>query len=78
MNTPFIEDDYIVACCNKDMTAITTWHGEFIGTITSKKSWHIYSYMSDRMYQIYAKVNGKFYTGRTLGAGMITKLRPVK
>lgn len=50
--------------------ALTDWHGRQIGTIMLGKGWRIRSYLSDRMYQGYARVNGVTYTGRTLGEGL--------
>lgn len=50
---------------------LTDWHGHAIGTIRLTSSWRINSYLTDRMYQGYATVNGVTYTGRTCGRGMV-------
>jgi hypothetical protein len=52
---------------------ITDWHGDRLGNITRIKSWPIHSYLSNRMYQITACIDGAYYTGRSLGNGMIWK-----
>ena len=50
---------------------ITDWHGKPLGYGRIGSSWPIRSYISDRMYQIYAKINGIEYTGRSCGEGMV-------
>ena len=70
-----IYDNYIIAYMSTDMNTITNWHGEFIARARVTKSWTIRSYMSNKMHQVYITVNGVHYTGRTLGAGMIVKLK---
>lgn len=57
---------------------LTDWHGNRIGTIRLGEGWRIRSYLSDRMYQAYATVNGVTYTGRTLGEGMSFSGKRVK
>jgi len=49
------------------------WHGNRIGTCSFSSSWPINSYISDRMYQVYATVKGITYTGRSCGEGMVFK-----
>jgi hypothetical protein len=57
---------------------ITNWHGdETLGRITRFTSWPIRSYLSPRMYQITARIDGVFYTGRSGGNGMIWRARKV-
>lgn len=51
------------------------WHGKQIGTCYLSSSWKVQSYVGSRMYQIYATVNGKTYTGRGFGEAMAVKLR---
>ena len=51
---------------------LTDWHGNVIGTIRLTSSWRTpRSFVSSRMYQGYATVDGVTYTGRTCGEGMI-------
>jgi hypothetical protein len=58
---------------------LTDWHGNKIGTIHLASSWATpRSYVSSRMYQAYATVNGVQYTGRTAGEGMVFKGKRVK
>ena len=50
---------------------LTNWHGERIGTIRLTSSWPIpRSVYSPRMFQAYATVKGRTYTGRTGGEGL--------
>ena len=58
---------------------LTDWHGATIGTIRLTSTWRTpRSYVSSRMYQAYAVVDGVTYTGRTCGTGMIFKGKRVK
>ena len=53
---------------NRDLT---DWHGNVIGRCRLAKSWATpRSYVSSRMYQVYATVDGVTYTGRSAGEGM--------
>lgn len=72
-----IVGDRAIVYCDKDMRNVTSWHGEVLGTMRVKSSWRLplTSWQSDRMYQIEATIGGKVYTGRTLGEGMIARLR---
>ncbi|UUV43265.1 hypothetical protein RCCWILLIS_93 [Rhodobacter phage RcCWillis] len=54
---------------------LTDWHGNRIGTCYLSNSWPVNSYIGSRMYQIYAWVDGKEYTGRGFGRGMSVNLR---
>lgn len=55
---------------------LTTWHGESLGTYLIVSSWRTpRSYVSSRMCQVEATVNGVVYTGRSAGRGMIFKGR---
>jgi hypothetical protein len=56
---------------------LTLWTGEKIGTCALGRSWRVPAYTGERMYQIYATVNGVNYTGRGCGQGMAVVLRPV-
>ena len=73
-----VTDNYIIAYMNSDMKSITTWHGEFIAPAKVTSTWRINSWISDKMHQVYAKVDGKWFTGRTTGAGMIIKMKVCK
>lgn len=54
---------------------LTDFHGAQIGTCTLATSWRVNSYIGSRMYQIYARVDGRDYTGRGFGEGMSVRLR---
>lgn len=79
----YVDDNYVIGYVGDVITdcpqlrksrhKLTNWHGEQIGIIYLSSSWRINSHLSDRMYQAYAWVNGKEYTGRTLGNGMVFK-----
>lgn len=74
-----VTDDYVVAYMAATFQAITDWHGKQLSTdVKVTASWPIRSFMSSTMYQIKARINGKWYTGRTLGAGMLIRMRPCK
>lgn len=57
---------------------LTDWHGKPIGTCYFNKGWKVRSCIGDRMYQIYATVDGVHYTGRGFGKGMCVNLREVR
>lgn len=74
-----ITDSYVIGYMSSDMRQVTTWHGEVISEnvrVTAK--WPIRSYVSSHMYQVRAFINGKWFTGRTVGEGMIIRMRPAK
>ena len=50
---------------------LQNWEGKAIGTWRAIASWPIRSYMGSRMYQIRAWIDGRCYTGRGFGEGMI-------
>jgi hypothetical protein len=54
---------------------LTTWTGDVIGTVTLGAGWRVQSYIGSRMFQAYARVNGREFTGRTFGEGMLVSLR---
>lgn len=54
---------------------LTTWAGDPIGTIRLGSGWRVNSYVGTRMYQAYARVGGREFTGRTYGEGMAVVLR---
>lgn len=55
--------------------ALEDWHGNPIGQCALTSSWRIHSHLGSHMYQIYATVDGREYTGRGLGEGMSVRLR---
>lgn len=55
--------------------ALNDWGGNRIGTCYLSNSWRVNSYIGTRMFQIYAWVDGKEYTGRGFGRGMAVVLR---
>ena len=55
--------------------ALTVWTGDRIGRVTLGAGWRVNSYVGSRMYQAYATVNGREFTGRTFGEGMSVTLR---
>ena len=83
-----VTDDYVVAyvgkCIFEDAPGwskardLTDWHGNKIGVCFITSTWPIRSFMSSTMHQIQATIDGKAYTGRGMGEGMICRLRPVK
>lgn len=53
------------------------WHGNVIGTWRATRSWPVRSWIGSRMYQIYATVDRRTYTGRGFGVGMILRARRI-
>lgn len=73
-----VTPDYIVAYLG-DNGVITDWHGRPLGTYRISATWRTpYSYVSSTMNQVYAKVRGTWYTGRSGGVGMIFRGRRVR
>lgn len=58
--------------------ALTDRHGNRIGVCFLSSSWYVRSFIGNRMYQIYAIVDGIKYTGRGFGEGMSVNLRRCK
>lgn len=54
---------------------LTTWMGDELGNATLCASWRVNSYVGSRMYQIYAWMGGREYTGRGFGEGVCVSLR---
>lgn len=50
---------------------ITDWQGNELGAAMITAKWKITSYLSSTMMQVEARINGRWYTGRTMGEGMI-------
>jgi len=68
----FVSPTHIVAYPAKD-GILNDWHGHAIGTWRAVSSWKLplSAWISDRMYQIEATVNGTVYTGRGCGVNML-------
>lgn len=74
----YITDEFVIGYMNSDMTKINTWHGELItDNVKITSSWRMpwNCWISERQYQIKALINGKWFTGRTMGGQMIVKMR---
>jgi hypothetical protein len=54
---------------------LTTCTGDVLGTVRLGSGWRVKSFVGSRMYQAYAHVNGREFTGRTFGEGMSVVLR---
>lgn len=52
---------------------LTDWHGNNIGKVKITGRWRINSYISTYMISGKAKADGKYYTVRGCGAGMVIK-----
>lgn len=66
-----ITDTHISAYLGK-AGVLTNWAGEAVGTYHITSTWSIpRSFVSSTMHQVYACVNGKTYTGRSAGVGML-------
>ena len=51
---------------------LVDWHGRKLGDVESITGWETpRSFVSNRMYQVTARINGIRYTGRSAGEGMI-------
>jgi hypothetical protein len=58
---------------------LTSWHGEPLGTVRITSKWRTpKSFVSSHMFQMEARVNGKTYTGRSAGNGVIFRGRVKK
>jgi len=53
------------------------WHGNVIGSWRATRSWPVRSWIGSRMFQIYATVQGRTYTGRGFGTGMLFRGRRI-
>jgi hypothetical protein len=70
-----VTDTHVTAYLAKDNT-LTKWNGEVIGTYRITRTWSTpRSFASSTMNQVYATVNGRTYTGRSAGVGMIFRGR---
>lgn len=73
----FVSPKYVVGYLGKN-GILQTWHGKKLGTYKVVARWRTptsYSYISDVMLQVEAKVRGVIYTGRSAGINMIFKGR---
>lgn len=70
-NTP----DRFGAYVSNDGLSVTTWTGDRLGSCYLGRGWRVHSYMGSRMYQATAWINGREFTGRTFGGGMLILLR---
>lgn len=68
--------EWAVGYMSADMKRVTDWHGHLLGTARVVTSWPLQgSYLSDRMFQVEATIDGRTYTGRTMGANMLWRGR---
>jgi hypothetical protein len=76
----YVSDSYIIGYCHYPSMTLTSWDGkETIGTIRIVSTWRTpSSYVSSYLSQIEATINGKVYTGRSGGDGMVWKGKPKK
>ena len=73
-----IDGERIAAYLGKD-GQLTKWNGEVLGTYRITRTWRTpRSYVSSTMHQVYATVNGKTYTGRSAGEGMLFRGKECK
>ena len=71
-----ITETHAAGYLSSDMKAIHSWEGEVIGSARVVSSWPMpRSWQSDRQYQVVATIDGRTYTGRTMGAGMLWRGR---
>lgn len=71
-NGAVVAPDFAVAYMAPDMASVTDWHGNRLGSARVITSWPMpHSFVSSRQYQVEARINGRLYTGRTMGSGML-------
>lgn len=64
-------EEHIVGYMGKE-GVLTNWQGEPIGRYTIESAWPTPAYhLSRKMYQLWVKANGRTYTGRSAGEGML-------
>ena len=73
---------YVGRCCGMGCDRVvgsswelTDWSGSLIGWVRQGSSWRVRSHLGSRMYQFYATIGGREYTGRGFGEGMSVRLR---
>lgn len=54
---------------------VSVWTGRPIGYATRGAGWRVNSFMGSHMYQFYARIGGREYTGRGFGEGMCIRLK---
>lgn len=54
---------------------VTVWTGDVLGYCTMGNGWRVNSVYGSRVYQVYATIKGREYTGRGFGSGMCVNLR---
>jgi len=60
-----------------DQLVMTDWRGKTLGSARITGSWATpRSHISDRMYQIEARIDGVLYTGRCAGLAMVWRGKP--
>lgn len=70
-----VTPDYCMAYLGDDHV-LTDWHGAQLGTYRITASWPTPgSYVSDKMHQVEATIDGIVYTGRSAGTGMLYRGR---
>lgn len=57
---------------------ITLWSGKPVGTYKITKTWRTPRSFVSSMSQVYAWIDGRQYTGRSAGVGMVCNLRKVR
>ena len=67
-----VTPDFIIGYLYDD-GKVKSWHGETLGTYRITSTWRIYSAWSSSMSQVYARINGIEYTGRSMGVGFSFK-----
>lgn len=73
-----IDGDRITAYLGKD-GYLTKWDGTVIGIYHITSSWRTpKSFVSGTMNQVYAKMDGQWYVGRSAGEGMLFRGRKVR
>lgn len=74
-----VTENYVIGYMSSDMKRIQTWRREHItDNVKITSSWRVRSFISDKQYQIRALINGRWFTGRTAGGGMIIRLKACK
>ena len=63
------------AYVSSDGVTLTTWAGDVLGQVYLGCGWRVHSHIGSRMYQAFAWIDGREYTGRTYGKGMLVNLR---
>jgi hypothetical protein len=72
-----VDPERAVAYMADDLHSVKTWNGEIMGLAHVVASWIARTSfpLTTRMYQVEAHIDGRTYTGRTAGAGMLWRGR---